>query len=314
MSSIASPDAAQVARAWGDLFRYQLGEPDALERMQALLALGADPNDYGQAGATPLNVVLRSGKSPWKPLQQPWEEMLRTLLAAGADPNLPCAHEKMPLSAAAAMPSVAGVQMLLAAGANPIVPDGFEQPIHVAIKNNRPAVLAALLAAGASVDAPDREGETPLARAIQDNEFKYAALLIDHGACLDRQGQLQRSAVCLICQRPISSASTDLLLKVLRMGADPNAPDLLGRTPLVYLLSQLNGDNPADLAVVKIMLRNGADPRICDNQGQDLFSAIKGRHLPITTDFLRQAIVDLDVRELEQATPVSPPRSSAPRL
>lgn len=65
-----------------------------------------------------------------------------------------------PLCAAASRSSIDLLQLLLLAGANPSA--GFPSPLHAAVRSGCPAHVAALLAAGASVDAIDDDLKTPL--------------------------------------------------------------------------------------------------------------------------------------------------------
>jgi hypothetical protein len=54
--------------------------------------------------------------------------------------------------------------------------------------------VAALLAKGVAVDAPDDEGETALMKAVQADHPAAAALLLRHGASLDRRNRAGVSA------------------------------------------------------------------------------------------------------------------------
>jgi ankyrin repeat protein len=57
--------------------------------------------------------------------------------------------------------------------------------LHAAAAAGRTAEVTALLADGAAVDAPDREGETALMKAVRSRHPTTAALLRRQGASLD---------------------------------------------------------------------------------------------------------------------------------
>lgn len=54
--------------------------------------------------------------------------------------------------------------------------------------------ITALLAEGARVDAPDRDGDTALMKAIQSRRPAAAALLLRRGASLERTNRAGQSA------------------------------------------------------------------------------------------------------------------------
>ena len=88
--------------------------------------------------------------------------------------------------------------ILLKAGADPNLPSSETTPMHVAVDSHDIMLPALLLSYGADIDQCDVIGETALWTAINNND----ARMVDF-----------------------------LLLK----GANPHAPDTLGRTPLTYL-------------------------------------------------------------------------------
>jgi hypothetical protein len=74
------------------------------------------------------------------------------------------------------------------------VPAARTDRLHAAAAAGRLAELTALLAQGTPVDAPDSEGETALMKAIQARNPAAAALLLRHGASLDRTNRAGVSA------------------------------------------------------------------------------------------------------------------------
>lgn len=117
-------------------------------------------------------------------------EPLRALL--GSDPSAVHARDddgQTPLHVGCTRKPPALVEALLAAGADPNVRDGMRRtPLHVAAFARDGAAVRRLLAAGADPDAVDVEGERPLTRAGGWSEG--VALLREAGAAYDLEARL----------------------------------------------------------------------------------------------------------------------------
>jgi hemoglobin len=76
------------------------------------------------------------------------------------------------------------LELLIAHGANvnQVTGVGRMTPLHMAARRGTVAIAAALLNAGAKVDAQDSKGETPLRRAVNCGKGEVVRLLISHGA------------------------------------------------------------------------------------------------------------------------------------
>jgi ankyrin repeat protein len=84
-------------------------------------------------------------------------------------------------------------RVLLAAGAVADVTSGPTRgtALHQAARHGFVSVVQALLDHGASIDARDAKGETPLRRAVNCRQLEIVRLLVRHGATLraaDRRG------------------------------------------------------------------------------------------------------------------------------
>ena len=119
-----------------------------------------------------------------------FEYRLKTLLAAGADPN--AVHEGAlfgwtPLHAAIGGTQDARiVHILLGAGADPNIAEfGGQTPLHFAVIQGYGDIVLLLLAAGADTDIADSEGNTPLALAVEFGRQGIVRILQAAGARLN---------------------------------------------------------------------------------------------------------------------------------
>lgn len=143
-----------------------------------LLAAGADPDEPDADGTTPLYRAAVNGAA----------DLVRLLLAHGADPNLPggAADEGLPLCAAACWNHVDTVAALLAGGADPDLPEpGHPEqtgpgstPLLWAAGNGHRDSVDLLLAAGADPNVPG----TPLIAAARGGRYGIVRALVEHGA------------------------------------------------------------------------------------------------------------------------------------
>ncbi|XP_046988489.1 CARD- and ANK-domain containing inflammasome adapter protein-like [Schistocerca americana] len=106
---------------------------------------------------------------------------VRTLLAAGLDPNARDANGDTPLHAVAA----ADVDAADSSGST---------PLHYAVRAGNLGVARVLLAAGADVEARDAEGDTPLLRAAARGCADAVAALVAAGARTDATDAAGRTA------------------------------------------------------------------------------------------------------------------------
>lgn len=140
------------------------GHPDTV---RLLIARGTDPTGGNRWGYSSLHAAVRADNL----------KTMRVLLEHGADPNYPTSgrdhamsrNVQKPLHEAIRNPR--SVALLLEAGADP---DGRmsisrrRTPLHLAAKHCEASSLALLLAGGADPNAGDRDGQTPLHRAVYE--------------------------------------------------------------------------------------------------------------------------------------------------
>ncbi len=249
-----------------------------------LLDAGADPNTRLRGDETPLMTAARTGKPG----------PVRALLARGADVNAKERRGQTSLMWASAEGHAEVVAILLKAGADfrTALPSGFT-PLSFAVREGRTDVVRTLLKAGADVNeamqpkrtagrAPAR-GTTPLILAVENGHFELAVVLLEAGADPNDQRSGFTPLHTLTWVRkpnrgdeesgdpaPIGSGNLNSLQfveKLVEHGADVNARlkrgasgrGVLGRTGATpFLLAAMT----ADVALMKTLVKLGADPRL----------------------------------------------------
>ena len=187
---------------------YGAAFAEDLESIRMLLEAGADIHARDWRGNTPLLAA-----ADWGGFRNP--EVLEVLVEAGADVNdrddagqtvleralgspadrvTGVVRRLLDLGADATAPGILWaasrgdnpelITMLLAAGAdvNAPVRNGRQSPLHAAAFDGGPGVISALVAGGAVVDVPDGRGMTPLQRAVEEKNPANVTALIEAGA------------------------------------------------------------------------------------------------------------------------------------
>ena len=148
--------------------------------MALLLQAGASMAVSNDAGYMAIHLSCRVGH----------QGTVSTLLQAKANAKARTVSEQWltPLYIASEQGHCDVVRVLLSALVGAEVDEGMHSGytnVYVAASNGRDEALSLLLRAGASVNLPNDEGNTPLHGAAAHNRLKSARILIDHSASLD---------------------------------------------------------------------------------------------------------------------------------
>jgi ankyrin repeat protein len=239
---------------------------------QTLLAAGADPNMETNQGRTPLSFAAGSG-SP---------ETVKLLLDAKADPN--GGKLDAPLLAAIHKKDIASAELLLLAGANPETKGavdwginiGGEQyygnsdasvtPLFLAIQTKQLPMVQLLLKFKADPNDSQTDGEPLLLRALDEPDI-LEALLAAGGKVDSRSANGDLLLDYAIGEK--YAASVEILLK---HGANPNAPNFQGFTPLHYAAGNIVDDK-----IFELLFDYKADPNVRNDQGRTPLDLLKER-------------------------------------
>lgn len=198
--------------------------------VRLLLSNGAYSDSDDNCGQTPLSCASENGH----------ELVVRLLLDEGAQVNSMDCGERTPLSYASENGHEAIIQLLLQKGAM-VDSDGVEHASY----NGHESVVRLLLERGAEADKANWRGQTPLFLAAEGGYEAVVQLLLKNGARVDSQ------TICYCSSgQSIDADHTD------------RQSCTAGETPLMAAARQ------GHMAVVHLLLKNGANPRSKDSTGQ----------------------------------------------
>ena len=203
--------------------------------------------------------------------------MLNVLLEAGARPDAVTRYRIAPLTLAAQNGSAALVERLLDAGADPdTVSEEGQTALMTAARNGSVAAVSALLKRGAQVGLTESfRGQTALMFAAGEGNTAAAALLLEAGATLSERSKGGYTPL-LFAVRNNRSETVAFLLK---HGATAN--DRLPDGTPALSLAILN----ADFDLAAMLLDAGADPNVPDPRGHPLHVVVWSHQPGAPPDF-----------------------------
>jgi ankyrin repeat protein len=220
------------------------------EVLTLILNHKARVNARNREGDTSLHIAVRLNSQPTGEL----------LLAAGADIFAPNARGESPLYLA--FHSGGEVREWMLTPATLAARDGLGNSVlHYAAQWRLDADIPMIVGKGASTEAINATGETPLFVAVKINSPSTIRALVGAGAPVDGRDALGNSGLHAAARWNAPEAAQVLIIE----GADINARDLNGRAPLheAVRLGIIDVEN--------ILFRYGADPEVRDNNGNTPF-------------------------------------------
>lgn len=204
--------------------------------LERLLKLGADPNQHNDVNATPLIWAARDF------------EKSRLLVGHGADVNARSDDRRTPLMVAARRPgAVRIVKFLLDKGAHPNPngkPLGESSPLLEALTAGDERVAELLIRRGADAKATAEQGLTMAVATGCEQVLELLAAQITNP-----------ESYTIALQNTAVFGNLKAVRLMLDHGADVNAFDPFGKTPLMYAAIS----DVLPLEVVKLLIERGAD-------------------------------------------------------
>jgi ankyrin repeat protein len=220
-------------------------------------SFGRPPLHYaasGQSNTTAL--LLKAGADPAARTTRPIDP---TPDAGLFDRRPTLSAESSPLHFACLRDNQVTAQLLVKAGAPLDQPDADgNTPLHIAAahRSNNTNLTKLLISAGAPLDLTNRAGQTPLRLAIKSEWTGDAELLLKAGARKDIG--LENTTLLHIAAAQSRAAHVSVLLAA---GLAVDARDGQGRTPLQCAVTKLN------LTAMELLLTKGADINAMDLNG-----------------------------------------------
>ncbi|MDP2248392.1 MAG: ankyrin repeat domain-containing protein [Nitrosomonadales bacterium] len=164
------------------------------------------------------------------------------------------------------------VELLIKNKADPNIADKYGiTPLIIASKNSDKTVISQLIHVGAEVNAESKNGETALQNAASHGYFSAAEILLNNGAnvnldCCGKTTALHKAVIG-------SNANLGMISLLLDAGANVNARDNAGRSPLIEA-------RYAALPIVEFLVAKGANVNDKDDRGYSVLWWYKSSKSP----------------------------------
>ena len=221
-------------------------------------------------------------------------DKIKALLEKGATLDANDKYQQTPLEIAASEGEINVVAYLLQRGADPNVQNiELATPLHYASAND---VVEALLEKGAIIDANDKYQQTPLHNAARDGRIDVLAYLLQRGANPNAQNVDGWTPLCIAAEVDQVGAITTLL----EQSADVNinAQTSIGFTPLGIAISKDNTE------IARLLIDRGADINTQSEGQTPLGVAVLYKYIEIARLLIDRG-ADINVRNEYGETPMN---------
>lgn len=179
-----------------------------------------------------------------------------------------------------------------------------ETPLFMAVKNDSPAVIKALLDCKANLNARDSQGNTLLHAAIRWNTKNSSILLIASGIDINAHALNGNTAI----HDAVTLGMTEIVELLITKGANLEVRDVDGNTPFMKAIK--TGFIPS----IEMLAYNGADPFTRNTKGDTpLHLAVSEERYDLVNMLLRMG-ASIHARNTRNVTPFRLSLSQSPRM
>jgi len=219
--------------------------------------------------------------------------IVRDLIAAGADVNARDQRGETPLLEAANSSSLAVIQELITHGARAVAKNDLGTTALIrAAENSNAQITVLLLKFGVDVNAQDENNETALLNAARWGSAATVKVLLDARADVNATDDEEKTALILAA----NNESPRILKLLIDAGADVNATDENESTALMSAVEE------GKVQIVKVLIEAGAIVDARDDEGR---TALMRASEPETTLLLLNAGADFTLKDDEGQTALS---------
>jgi ankyrin len=240
------------------------------EIVEALLEAGA-PAGGLQFEPPPLHQACEAGHVP----------VVQQLIRHGADPSIADRAGQLPLECALVHDMLPVVRYLVENFAIPTLRFGYS-PLHAAVSRGLAEMVRYLLEAGADPNAQTDRGWTPLHilysecndedySFVEDTHYRILQALLAHPVNLateDFQGRTVLHGAVQVYRNLERRRGHDDVHRIVRLGADLNAADEAGWTPLHHVCAKQTDSEDAEARLIRWMVCQGANVNAVNNKGE----------------------------------------------
>lgn len=211
------------------------------EIVQKLLALGADASIGDNENSQPFHNAAVAAHT----------DVMELLLASGVDINVTDDNGMTALHFAISFRHPEVADWLIEKGIDPLAANNNGlTPLHYSALRGFPDLIDRLVTRGADINVRTRAGSTPLLHASGYNQTEAALKLLELGADTELANEYGRTPLLNVARE---SGNADMARILVDHGADINAVDVFGDTPII--LAAWRGFS----AIVNLLLDHNAE-------------------------------------------------------
>lgn len=165
--------------------------------------------------------------------------------------------------------------------------------LMIATATQRHRSINFLVGIGADLDEQDECGRTALMYAVDNMKMHHLIAILEDPVEMSRQDQHGHNAILKAYRisRYNGSPSEDIIKMLLEAGADVNAKNLDGKTPVAVAMER------NQYTIARLLIERGADVDSQDNRGRNLLMKTIEKHDYVTSGMIIERSKNLDLQD-----------------